>query len=263
MSQEPPIRQEGTAVAEGEERLPGGNVGGAVRVGDSVRRSTGPWTPAVHALLGHLADRVPGVPRVLGYDELGREVLSFLPGRVVDIDTEVLTPAQLVALVRWTRAFHQQVASFAHEGPWRAFPVTFRVDEVVLIGHNDLAPYNACFDGDAVAGVFDWDLAGPTTVLLELAFIAWNCVPLWQDVSPDEAAGRLRLIADAYGGAGAREILLAVPRRIRAMIDGIPAAAAAGDQGMVNLMDAGEPQRSRRSLAALRTRIPAILDLLD
>jgi hypothetical protein len=32
---------------------------------------------------------------------------------------------------------------------------------------------------------------------------------------------------------------------------------------MVNLMDAGEPQRSRRSLAALRTRIPAILDLLD
>ncbi|MBC7550215.1 MAG: (deoxy)nucleoside triphosphate pyrophosphohydrolase, partial [Cellulomonas sp.] len=27
------------------ERLPGGNVGGAVRVADTVRRTTGPWTP--------------------------------------------------------------------------------------------------------------------------------------------------------------------------------------------------------------------------
>jgi Ser/Thr protein kinase RdoA (MazF antagonist) len=26
-----------------------------------------------------------------------------------------------------------------------------------LIGHNDIAPYNVCFDGDEVAGVFDWD----------------------------------------------------------------------------------------------------------
>ena len=30
-----------------EEWLPGGGVGGAVRVGDTVRRATGPWTPAV------------------------------------------------------------------------------------------------------------------------------------------------------------------------------------------------------------------------
>ena len=78
-----------------EHPLAGGNVGGAVRVGDTVRRASGPWTPAVHALLHHLADRLPGVPRELGIDERGREVLSYLPGRVVDIDTEVLTPGQL------------------------------------------------------------------------------------------------------------------------------------------------------------------------
>ena len=39
------------------ERLDGGNIGGAVRVGDTVRRAAGPWTPAVHALLTHLATR--------------------------------------------------------------------------------------------------------------------------------------------------------------------------------------------------------------
>ena len=62
-----------------EERLPGGHVGGAVRVGGTVRRPAGPWAPAVHALLAHLAPRLPGVPEVLGLDDRGREVLSYLP----------------------------------------------------------------------------------------------------------------------------------------------------------------------------------------
>ena len=35
--------------------LAGGNMSaGVVRVGDTVRRPAGPWTPAVHALLTHL-----------------------------------------------------------------------------------------------------------------------------------------------------------------------------------------------------------------
>ena len=34
-----------------EERLEGGYADGAVRAGDTVRRTAGPWTPAVHALL--------------------------------------------------------------------------------------------------------------------------------------------------------------------------------------------------------------------
>ena len=254
---------------EVEVRLPGGNVGGAVRIGATVRRPTGPWTPAVHALLGYLAGRLPGVPRVLGQDERGREVLSFLPGRVIDTGSEMLTPGQIVSVARWTCAFHQAAAGFAHPGPWRFFPVP----GATMIGHNDIAPYNVCFDGDQACGVFDWDLSGPSTPLLELAFIAWNCVPLWTDIGAGAAAERLKLIASAYGAAGgpgrpdesgrsggfsASEILHAVPGRIGLMLDGIPVAAAAGDQGMANLMTVGEPGRSRLSLAGLVGRIPAI-----
>jgi hypothetical protein len=231
-----------------------GNVGGAVRVGDTLHRPTGPWTPAVHALLGHLATRLPNVPRVLGCDEQGREVLSYLPGRVIDQDRETLSTAQIVSVVRWTRAFHEAVAGFSHPGPWRYFPVA----EPSLIGHNDIAPYNVCFEGEEVMGVFDWDLAGPTTPLLELAFIAWNCVPLWRDTGPAAAAGRLRVIAAAYGGPGARQILRAVPPRIQAVLDWIPSAAAAGDEGMAHLMTLGEPGRSHTALAGLIERIPAI-----
>ena len=238
-----------------EEILLPGNVGGAVRAGDTVRRRSGPWTPAVHALLGHLAGRVPGIPEVLGFDEQGREVLSFMPGRVIDIDTESPNLSQIFSAVRWTRAFHRAVAGFSHPGPWRYCPFP----RPTLIGHNDIAPYNVCFAGDELAGVFDWDMAGPSTPLLELAFIAWNFVPLWRDIDPSEAAERLEVIAGAYDGPDARAILRAVPHRIQALLDWIPRAAADGDEGMVNLMTAGEPGRSQIGLNRLTGRLlPAI-----
>ena len=65
-----------------EEPLTGGNVSRAVvRVGDTVRRPAGPWTPAVHALLAHLHSAgLTGAPGPLGIDERGREVLTFIPG---------------------------------------------------------------------------------------------------------------------------------------------------------------------------------------
>ena len=237
-----------------EIKLPGGNVGGAVRVGNTVRRQQGPWTAAVHSLLNYLHGRVPAVPRVLGTDEQGREILSYLPGRAIDIDTERLSDAQIVSLVRWTRGFHDAVAGFTHPGPWRFFPVS----QPSLICHNDIAPYNACFAGDELTGVFDWDLAGPSTPLFELAFIAWNCVPLWRDIGPDRAAQRLSLIASAYSKFTAAQILQAVPERIRLMLEWIPVAAAAGDAGMANVIAAGEPGISAAALADLLTRIPAI-----
>ncbi|NYF59930.1 phosphotransferase [Micromonospora purpureochromogenes] len=208
----------------------------------------------MHDLLDYLAPRVPHVPTVLGLDDLGRESLTYLPGRVVDIDTELLTDEQVASVVGWTRGFHAAVAGFTHPGPWRYFPMP----SPTLIGHNDIAPYNVCFDGNELVGVFDWDLAGPSTPLFELAFIAWNCVPLWRDIGPQAAARRLTVIASTYSGFHPRQILRAVPRRIQIMLDGIPLAAAAGDQGMVNLLALGEPGRSQSALADLVERIPAI-----
>ena len=231
-----------------------GNVGGAWRIGTAVHRPVGPWTPAVHELLRFLAPRIDHVPRVLGFDDLGREVLTYLPGRVVNVETELLTSAQIESLVAWTRTFHDTVVDFSHPGPWRyAQPVN-----PTIIGHNDIGPYNACFDGDRLVGVFDWDMAGPSTAELELAFIAWSCVPLWRDIGTDPTAERLGLIASTYGHVSARDILSAVPVRIQRMLDWIPAAAAGGDPGLVNLMAQGEPDRSQQYLDQLRRRIPDI-----
>lgn len=213
------------------ERLSGGNVGGAWRVEDTVRRGTGPWSPAVHALLEHLRGRLEGVPAFHGIDEHGREIVDFLPGQIVDVDTEELTNNQLVAVVDWTRRLHQATADFVHPGPWRNFPPP----QPTLIGHGDIAPYNVCFDGDTLVGVFDWDMAGPTSVHYELGFIAWNCVPLFRSMPERWCAERLRLVAATYGQVTAMQVLAAVFDRTQASIDGIKHAAEAGDPGMRDL----------------------------
>lgn len=223
-------------------------------MGDTVRRTAGPWTPSVHALLNHLGPRLPATPAVLGFDQHGREILTFLPGRVLDTSTEMLSSGQIRSLVAWTRTFHSTAGCFDPGGPWRFD----EVEKPTVIGHNDIAPYNVCFEGEELVGVFDWDLAGPTTPLLELAFIAWNCVPMWQEIGRELAAERLELIASTYGTYSALEILEVVPVRIQMMLQWIPKAAIAGDEGMVHLMTLGEPQRSRRSLDDLLSRLPAI-----
>src|SRR5258708_21118276 len=132
-----------------EVHLPG-SVGGAMRIGDTVHRPTGPWTEAVHALLGYLDNRVRSVPRVLGYDEQGREVLSYLPGRVLDGDSETLSIGQVVSLVGWTRAFHDVVAGFPHAGPLRFFPLA----DPPLVGRHAMAPRHMwVVGGEVVRGV--------------------------------------------------------------------------------------------------------------
>jgi mutator protein MutT len=236
-------------------RLEGGNVGGAVRIGRTVRRPTGPWTPAVHRLLRHLAEvGLPAVPEVFGTDARGREVLTFLPGRVVDVDTDLLSDAQLAGVARWARGLHAAVDGFGDQGPWRFFGV----DQPTVVAHNDLAPYNLCFEGDKLVGVFDWDLAGPSTPLLELAHLAWNGVPLFRPLPAGDAARRLEVIASAYPRHTALEILAAVPVRTRLAVDGIRTAVARGDDHMRNLTLIGEPESTERALAGLMARLPEI-----
>lgn len=240
-------------MSEGEP-LAGGNVGGAWKVGETVRRTPGPWTPAVHALLAHVTE-LRGVPRVHGFDELGREVLDFLPGHIVDVDTEELTDAQLVEVVQWTRALHERTSGLHIPGPWRGAVV----EHPTVIGHNDIAPYNICFEGDRLVGVFDWDMAGPTTPVLELGFIAWNCVPLYRPFPAPWVAARLDLIARTYDGPTGAQILQGCLDRVEMMLAMIERGIAENDPGMVALHEnTGEPEPSRHALRELRERVPAL-----
>ena len=237
-------------------RLEGGNVGGAVRIGRTVRRPVGPWTPAVHRLLDHLNERgLRATPHVLGTDVRDREVLTYLPGRIVDVDDELLSDAQLADLTRWTRELHDATQGWHDQGPWRYFDV----DGAEVVGHNDVAPYNVVFDGDRVVGVFDWDLSGPTTRLFELAHLAWSGVPLYRPTPDADVARRLQLMASTYGGVDARAVLGAVPVLKQVGIDGIRSWITAGDPAGLAQAAVGEPARTEVALAGLVERLPAIV----
>jgi hypothetical protein len=242
---------------EDEEALPGGNVGGAVRVGDTVRRATGPWTPAVHGLLNHLAAAgVTGIPRVHGYDDRGREILDFLPGTAYgpEVPDDVLADA-----MRWLARYHRVVASYRPVGElvWRTSRGELAADRIICM--HDYGYYNWIGTADGFSGVIDWDMAGPGVPLDDIAFTAWNTAPLAIPMNPADQAARLRLMAAAYGDEfSPLQILEAAPLRAQRSARVIRAGQLAGDPGMLNLLNVGEPERTERRLVDLRARIPEV-----
>jgi hypothetical protein len=225
-----------------EERLAGGHTGGAVKIGRTVRRQAGPWTASVHSVLSHLASKgFPGAPRPLGFDELGREVLSYLPGATVGDRLPwpewTRSDDALVQTANWLKAFHAAIADYVplpgarwrEGGEWKPG---------LIIGHNDAAPYNACWQDGRLVGFFDWDFAGPVTPEWDLAFTAFSWVPLHARhvvsregfTAFDDRPRRLELFLTSYGWTGSRsEFVRTVQQRVTASGDGIVRTAAAGD----------------------------------
>lgn len=239
-----------------ERPLDGGNLGGAVRVGNTVRRSAGPWTGSVHALLHHLeAKGFPGAPRALGRDDRGREVLTFLDGTTVGSTKPwpgwVHRDSTLDDVSAWMREYHAAVADFIPpaDAIWR---VGATWEPGLIIGHNDAAPYNAAWRHDALVGFFDWDFAGPVTPDWDLAYSAFSWVPLHaRSVVTAEGftdlAGRprrLRRFLDGYGWSGTLETFLDVVRtRVHAHATDLRRLAAAGDPPFVQLVADGHADR--------------------
>ena len=247
-----------------EERLEGGNVGGAVRVGDTVRRSAGPWTPAVHALLAHLEGTgFTGAPRPLGFDEQGREVLTFLEGESVGYRRPrpawVHAEDTLDQVARWIRAFHQAVAGFVPPSGavWRGGGTW---SPGLIIAHNDAATYNAAWHQGKLTGFFDWDFAGPATPAWDLAFAAFSWVPLHsRHVRRRRGVHRLhgqappaRPVPHTYGWpATTGQFLDVVQARITAHADGIRDLAASGDPAFRRLLRQGIPDALDQAVTEL------------
>jgi hypothetical protein len=183
--------------------LKGGRLtSGVVRVGDTVRRPTGPHSPFVHRLLRHLETvGFEAAPRLLGVDEHGREALSFIDGWVPP-NLDHFADETLAAAARLLRRLHDATAgselAAGHE----------------VVCHNDPSPCNYVFvDGRPVAFI-DFDHAAPGDRLRDVAYAGW----LWTISADDgpaipEQARRLRLMADAYGLPDPSVLLDAVLRR--------------------------------------------------
>jgi hypothetical protein len=180
--------------------LEGGDLSHVVRVGDTVRRPQGAWSPAVHALLLHFeAVGFEGAPRFLGIDDDDREILSFVEG---DAGLAPLPPGDgvLIELGALLRRAHTAAAGFEPppDAEW------FTGGSGPLICHRDLFPPNVILrDGRPVAFV-DWDFAGPAEPIDDVVSAASRWVPLHTEAEEwglptDRRPERLRILCDAYG----------------------------------------------------------------
>ncbi|MBI9113613.1 phosphotransferase [Sanguibacter suaedae] len=211
-----------------EEVLAGGNSSTVVREGDRVHRTAGPWTPAVHELLTTLrASGIVEVPEPHGFDDQGREVLSFLPGDVggYPLPEWLWDPALLEGTARLLRRVHDASVPLAarRDLVW-GLPVHEPVD---VVCHNDSAPYNMTFADGRVTGLFDWDTAAPGPRIRDLAYLAYRLAPFTDDAPHLTTTDRLertdRLLT-AYGSDAGRADLL------RAMADRLDDLAAYTDE---------------------------------
>lgn len=146
------------------EPLAGGNVNQVVRIGGTVRRAMGAWSPSVHALLQHLHSRgFPGAPQFLGVDEAGREILTFIPGDVAgsrypDLPRFMWSDDALGAFARLLRQYHDATQGFQPppSSNWQLAYPDARQHEVIC--HNDAAWYNVVFRQGHPVALFDFDM---------------------------------------------------------------------------------------------------------
>lgn len=208
-----------------------------VRVGQTVRRTGNSWSPAVLDLLRHLERAgFAGAPRALGFDDQGREVLTYIEGDVgrgdkfipdhggrfdIRLPDYVWSDEALVHLGALIRTYHDAAAMFPGAGrEWLFEPR----QPVETICHNELFPWNTVFRAGVPVAFIDWDTAAPGPRVWDLGLAAWRWVPFFRDEKCQahglptgiaEKARRFRLLLDAYGLEPDPAIVRAAIERVR------------------------------------------------
>jgi aminoglycoside phosphotransferase (APT) family kinase protein len=233
--------------------LEGGAIAQVVRVGDTVRRSTGPWTPAVHEVLRHLeAVDCDLAPRVLGFDEQGREILTHLPGSTIQPHHVHLLERD-ETLVR-AGAFVSELHA--------ALP---RHPDGTMALHGDLGTWNVLVDGDRWFAI-DWDSTHRGEPLWEVSYCLLSFCSLWQErsLAPAEAVRRMRLFAvgSGIGDADLARAIALLPARCDDVGRAMRQQADEGIPGLVRLVEQGHDAmwRTRGTYAA--SQLPSWLDAL-
>lgn len=249
------------------------NVGAVVRVGDTVRRPSHSSSEIVQAFLRHLREAgVERVPEPLGFDDDGREVLSYIPGEAAHpafgpegvMPSWAATDATLVEIAVLQRELHDAAATFSvppgviwNQAAGNYFPLSSRGS---LVCHNDICVANVVFEQGNVVGLVDFDYLRPVDRLFDIAVAARHWVPLvpptdlnqgMRHVDPVE---RFHLFCEAHElAANARRAVIDfVIEFLELARLNVPYLAEQGVQGFIDLVEAGYDDHNRRAVEWLR-----------
>ena len=149
-----------------------------VKSGSIVKRTATAGSPTIQQFLSHLRGAgVDWVPEPLGFDDSGREILSFVEGQAIDgVPPEWFWDENvLVDIAKRLRQLHDASISFDGTSAvwnWDSASPT----EVIL--HRDFAPYNCIFREQRFVGLIDFDLCAPGPRIWDIAYTAYRFVPL-------------------------------------------------------------------------------------
>lgn len=182
-----------------------------VRVGDTLRRSTGANSEFLDRLLVYLDQcGVSWSPRALGVDESGRQVFSWIDGEVPSRGEEI----ELDALARLVREFHDLTTGF--------------VDDAECVIHDDLQPRNVVVIDRHPIGLIDWEQARPGSRIEDVANLCWSFVEPTPASDPVWVAQQWKHILDAYRFEDRQLLLPTMVTRMARCVADIERNAAAG-----------------------------------
>jgi hypothetical protein len=159
---------------------------GVIRIGETVRRPPMLNSDFVCLVLRHLAVMgFDGVPRSLGRDEEGRDVLGWIEGEVPAELSSGHSDAVFASAAKLIRSYHDATA------PLLCAPAAVAAG-LEVICHNNLSLCNFVFRAGLPVAVIDFDAASPGTRAHDLGYAAW----LWLDLgcagkAPPEGVGAL------------------------------------------------------------------------
>ena len=203
-------------VEEPEEPLIGGNLTeGIVRVGDTVRRPRTDESDLVEALLVFLERAgFDGAPRFLGWDDRGRQVLSFIDGEVAGRPWPawVADDERIASVARLVRRYDDTaqdfglpaVAAAAVRSEPPGMPPSV-LGASTFVAHMDICPENVVFRDRQAVALIDFDLARPANRLREVCNMLLWWAPLMPESDREDsvrevnAFARAALMVHAYG----------------------------------------------------------------
>ncbi len=195
----------------------------------------------MHALLRHLeAVGFPCARGALGFDEEGREALSYIEGESGPLGwAKVVEDEGLTAFARLLRDYHDATTDFVppDEAAWAVDTGTPARGDVIC--HGDFGPWNVVWQGNRPVGIIDWDFARPGARLHDVAYALQYVAPFRDDAEclrwlhfpqPLDRRSRLERFCTAYGLTSTDGMVDAVVAEQQANAENVRRLAVAGHE---------------------------------